>query len=130
MADPTPKEPPAKSLTAADLKATKDKLRKIVVVELAGLGNVHVRSLTGLELDQLEDSMTDDKGKYIPENARAKVVALCACDAGGKPLFPFTPESVKEVGQLDGPTVIQPIYDAAMALNKRRAVDRQSEKKD
>lgn len=138
MADKPADAPTTKpaGLNAADLLATKGKPRKIVPVELPGLGTVYVRSLNGLELDRLEDILHDEKGRFVAENARAKTVCMCACDAAGNPLFPLPADpagavaKVAEVGQLDGPTIIQPIYEAGMALNKRRASDAVAEKKD
>jgi hypothetical protein len=60
---------------------------------------------------------------------RAKVVAACMCDAAGKPLFAFTPADVAEIGAWELP-IVEPVYDAAMKLNRFRASDRAAEKKD
>ena len=82
-----PSTPAPKVLGAADLRAHhKDRPRRVEEVSLPELGgSVYVRHLTALEKDRLDDALTDEKGKPVADNVRAKVFAACACDADGKP---------------------------------------------
>jgi hypothetical protein len=128
-AETTP-APVLKELTAADFRAQKERPRRTEKVEAPELGGfLYVRALTGLELDRLDDALTDDRGKPIVENTRAKYFAMCVSDAAGKALFSFTPAEVAEIGFWDG-DLLNRVYDAAVRLNRRRASDRASEKKD
>jgi hypothetical protein len=119
-----------KQLGAADFRAAKEKPRRVEPVEVPDLGGtVYVRALTALEKDRLDDVLTDDRGRPIADNVRAKVVAMCACDAAGKALFAFTPAEVAEIGSWPL-AVVGPVYDAAMQINRPRAGSRAAEKKD
>lgn len=53
-------------------------------------GEVRLRSLTGSESDEWENSLVRQVGKKQVanmRNARAKLIALCAVDEAGQPLF-------------------------------------------
>lgn len=53
-------------------------------------GEVRLRSLTGSERDEWENSLVRQVGKKQVanmRNARAKLIALCAVDEAGQPLF-------------------------------------------
>jgi len=120
--------PAAKPLTGAELLASRPRtIQPIPVPEMGGV--VYVRSLTGLELDRLDDALTDEKGKYVADNVRAKVIAMCACDAEGQPLFGFKPEDVTAIGNAPFHGAFDAVYEAAMDLNKRRPADRAEAKK-
>lgn len=60
-------------------------------------GDVHVRAISGAERDAFELAITPPHGK--PENIRAHLVVLCACDAEGAPLF--TRADLAAVGALE-----------------------------
>lgn len=122
--------PPAKTLSAADFRRAKELPRKIKPVNVPELGGVvYVRELSALEKDRLDDVLTDDKGKPVNDNFRAKLFATCACDAAGVPLFGLTPAEVAEIGSWPL-SIVEPVYDAASQLNMRRASERATEKKD
>lgn len=81
-------------------------------------GAVRLRTLTGGERDKFEaDSMTMNK-KGTPQmnlvNMRARLVALCAVDEGGKRMF-----SDSEVTRLGSKSAlaINRLFDAARKLN-------------
>lgn len=119
-----------KALSAADFRAAKSLPRRIDPVPVPDLGGVvYVRELSALEKDRLDDSLTDDKGKPVADNMRAKMFAACACDAEGKPLFALAPVDVAEIGGWPM-SIVGPVYEAAMRVNGFRATDRSAEKKD
>jgi hypothetical protein len=122
--------PAPKALTAADFDALKSKPRRVEPVDVPELGGtVYVRMLSAFEKDQLDDALTDERGKPVSDNVRAKVFAACACDATGRAMFAFTPADVAEIGAWEL-AIVEPVYDAAMKLNRFRASDRAAEKKD
>lgn len=126
---PSSTETPAKALSATDFRLLKDRARRTEAVTVAELGGVvHVRELSALEKDRLDDALTDDKGKGIADNVRAKVFAACACDESGAALFGLTPADVAEIGSWPL-AVIDPVYEAGMRINRLRASDRAAEKK-
>lgn len=120
-----------KVLSAADFrekaKALPLRIEQVAVPDLGGV--IYVRQLSALEKDRLDDSLTDDKGKPVTDNVRAKVFAACACDSGGKSLFALAPVDVAEIGGWPN-SVVDPVYEAAMRVNRLRASDRAAEKKD
>lgn len=61
-------------------------------------GNVRIRSISGRQRDDYEQSMVEDRGnsrKINMRNARAKLVVLCAVDESGARLF--TPEDLNKL---------------------------------
>lgn len=53
-------------------------------------GDVRIRSITGRQRDDYEQSMVEQRGndrKLNMRNARAKLIVLCAVDEDGRPLF-------------------------------------------
>jgi hypothetical protein len=73
-------------LSADEILAADDRRYEIVPVPEWN-GEVRVRSLTGRERDNFELSLQDGKKGNTKENFRARLVALCAVDADGKPIF-------------------------------------------
>lgn len=67
--------------------------RKYEIVQVPEWGpdaEVRIRSLTGTERDEYEESLLSQrngKAKAVLRNYRAKLVALCAVDENGAPLF-------------------------------------------
>lgn len=100
------------SILAADDLKTED----VDVPEWGG--SVRLRMLTGGERDKFEaDSMKTNK-KGNPEmnlvNMRARLVALCAVDEGGKRMFGDS--EVTKLGA-KAATAINRLFDAARKLN-------------
>lgn len=72
----------------AILAANDIRIERVAVPEWGG--DVLVRGLTGAERDAFEATVTEIKGKkvaYHLENYRARFVALCIVDEGGKRIF-------------------------------------------
>lgn len=80
-------------------------------------GEVRLRSLSGSERDEYENSLVHQVGnKQVTNarNARAKLVALCAVDAAGVPLF--EPRDVIKLGSKSS-AALQRLFDAACRMN-------------
>ena len=80
-------------------------------------GEVRLRSLSGAERDQYEAGLTRQVGntqKIDARNARAKLVALSACDENGQPVF--DPKDVIGLGNKSS-AALQRLFDAAMRLS-------------
>ncbi len=78
---------------------------------------VYVRILSGAERDAFEEGSLVRKGKKREtslQDARARLVELAACDAGGKPLF--RKGDAKWLTQKNG-AVLTRIFAEAMKLN-------------
>lgn len=60
-------------------------------------GHVFVRTLTGLERDQIEAAVVGDGEQKNLHNLRAKIISLAAVDAEGKRLFSF--QEAEQLGQ-------------------------------
>lgn len=83
--------------------------------------SVRIRGLSAIARDQFEATYLvrlnpdgkPDEG-FVPTNIRAPLVALCAIDADGKPLF--TEEDVADLQQLDG-AAIDKLYRVAARLS-------------
>lgn len=75
-------------------------------------GSVCVRPLTAGELDELQ--LTLGKEGKQDHNYRGRVVALCACDPDGNPLF--TEADAPRIAALDAPPVNR-VFEAAQRLN-------------
>lgn len=80
-------------------------------------GDVRVRTLTGAERDQYEaDSIRTSKGKREVNlsNLRARLVAMCAVDEAGQPLFERG--DVLKLGQKSA-AALERVFEAAATLN-------------
>lgn len=118
-----------KLLTANDILAAKDTKIELVDVPEWG-GAVHVRQFTAAQRDEFDALLFPNPDEADPKpdtsNLRAKVVALAACDANGRPLF--TLEQLEQIAaKSDAP--VSRIYEAAARLNRLRKSDRDAEKK-
>lgn len=86
-------------------------------------GKVHVRTLSSVERDQWEESLVETRGKKRDvnlRNARAKLVALAACDADGAAIFVHA--DVEALGQRNA-AAMDRIYAAAAKLSGIREED-------
>ena len=81
-------------------------------------GTVRVRGLTGTERDAYEASIVSLRGDgsqhFTLQNARARLVALCACDEAGERIF--TDKDVKELG-LKSAVALERVFDAARRVS-------------
>ena len=80
-------------------------------------GTVRLRTLTGGERDKFESDMVDQRGKNNKlnlVNVRARLVALCAVDEGGKRMF-----GDSEVSKLGAKraSILDKLFVAAQKLN-------------
>jgi len=76
-------------LSADQILAADDRKYEVVPVPEWG-GDVRLRSLTGAELDEFENSMERTVGNKVVRdvrNVRAKLIAMSAVDASGQLLF-------------------------------------------
>ena len=90
---PKPTTPPAKlNLSREAIKAADD--RKLVPLDVPEWGGtVYIRTLTGREMDLLQQTTVKTKGKNVTENLanfRARVAIACVTDDAGKDLFLVT----------------------------------------
>jgi hypothetical protein len=79
-------------------------------------GEVRVRSITGAERDRWESSLMKGRGRDRQmnlDNARARLVALCAVDEAGKPLF--RPEDIGALGRRNA-RAIDRVFEAGKRL--------------
>lgn len=109
-----------KALSAAEILAADDLKREWVDVPEWG-GGVYVRSMPGLALDRYELAQLsrrkvekDGSAKFNLDNVRAELVALCACDEKGEPLF--TLEQVEALGKKSG-SALGRVATVAQRLN-------------
>lgn len=79
-------------------------------------GKVFVRTITAAERDEYEDGFA----KGTMRNARARLVVMAACDAGGNPIF--TAEDVEAVGKQPA-TVISRLWYEARTLSVGEGVE-------
>lgn len=102
-------------LSKQDILAANDlKTEEVHVPEWGG--SVLVRTLSGRERDEFEQSTVDHKnGKPNLENFRAKLVAMCVVDENGQRLF----QTKAEVAMLGNKSVaaLQRIFNKAQELN-------------
>lgn len=83
--------------SAQDL-LTKGATRRVMPVEVPGIGTYHVRSLTEAERAKVErDSRSDDDQRSV----LSRLIQLCACDAKGNRLFRDDAETLEQIGNLD-----------------------------
>ncbi len=88
-------------------------------------GAVYVRVMSGRERDQFEIATMPTTGGTL-ENLRARLVALCACDAEGVRLF--TDADAGALGDLEG-AALDRVFAVARRVNKLTAEDIEAEKK-
>lgn len=80
-------------------------------------GEVRMRSLTGADRDEYENSLVQQVGNKTvsnARNARAKLIALCAVDETGTPLF--TKADVIKLGSKNS-GALQRLFDVAARMN-------------
>lgn len=80
-------------------------------------GTVRVRGLTGLERDEFEATLLDQKGKKAKvdmRNARARLVSLATIDESGKRIF--SSEHVVILGTKSA-AALNRVYDVAARLS-------------
>lgn len=87
---------------------------------------VYVRSLRACELDELQFVWADEKEREQDPNYRGRLVALCACDEAGAPLF--GEHQAAQLAQLDV-ALVDPIVEAAQKLNGLSAREKESLRK-
>ena len=73
-------------LTREQILAADDLGFEVVPVPEWG-GSVRIRALSGVERDRFEAEISGNGKKLRLDNVRAKLVATCAVDADGQPLF-------------------------------------------
>lgn len=108
------------SLTRDQILEADDLERQEVEVPEWG-GSVWVRSMTGLERDKFETTLTNGKDKGVNlQNIRARLVGLCSVDDGGARLF--TDDDVKLLGKKSA-KALDRVFDVAQRLNGLRNED-------
>lgn len=104
-------------LTREQILGADDRLIETVAVPEWG-GEVLVRRVSAGERDKLEASMVVQSGRRRTvslENTRARIVALCVCDAEGRPLFS---ESDVEALAAKSAAAMERVFDHARAMNR------------
>lgn len=79
-------------------------------------GEVRLRSITGRQRDEYEQSMIQQSGsdrRVNLRNARAKLIILCAVDEDGRPLF--TSEDLTALGRKNAKPLDR-LFEAAQKL--------------
>ena len=89
--------------------------------------DVRVASMTALQRDRWEAAVIRFRGDggEMNESVRALVVAYCAVDENGEPVF--SAEDVERLGKKDG-AALDRVFEAAAGLNKLRASDAEEAK--
>jgi hypothetical protein len=100
------------ALTRDDFLTRFDVRADLRQVDLPDGSHVFIRLLTGAGADAFGAASLK-----TPELARATLVAACACDAAGQPLFALT--DAKRVAELPN-RVLSPIVDAVISHNGLR----------
>lgn len=103
-------------LSADQILGADDRKYEVVAVPEWG-GDVRLRSLSGSERDEYENSLVQQIGnKQVTNarNARAKLVALCAVNENGTPLFDKA--DVIKLGSKSS-AALQRLFDAACRMN-------------
>jgi hypothetical protein len=110
-----------------DLLTTKESILSIQDTEIEKIyvkpwkASVYVRTVGSREWDAWEISLTNEKsGKISMQNFRARLAAMCLCDADGKPIF--TEKDAKELGN-KSKIAMDIIMEAAKRLNGVTAED-------
>lgn len=83
-------------------------------------GEVYIRTMTGTERDQFEQSLAISKDKLNLANIRARLCALAICDEDGNRLF--TDSEIEALGQKSA-AALDRIFEVAQRLNKIGAKD-------
>jgi len=105
-------------LSADDLKkACKPNIK---TVNVAGLGEVCVRTMTLRDRDSYEKAAMDAGGK-LPEDWRSEYLSRCLCDADGTLLFPGR-DGVEALKELNS-SAFAVLFDVAMKHNKMTEAD-------
>lgn len=102
-------------LTADQILTADDRRFEVVPCPEWG-GDVRLRSLSGAERDDFEAKSLKGKGKDATvnlRNVRARLVALCAVDSDGLPLF--QPSQVMKLGEKNA-AVLSRLYDKASEM--------------
>lgn len=106
----------SKILTADEILGADDiRIESVEVPEWGG--TVCVRGMTGAERDSYETTLLVMRGKTQElnlNNARAKLVALCACDESGKRIF--EDDQVKALGKKSA-SALDRVFQAAQRLS-------------
>jgi hypothetical protein len=105
------------ALLNKDLILAADDLQTVDVDVPEWGGSVRLRTLTGGERDKFESDMIDQRGKSNKMNLvnlRARLVALCAIDEGGKRMF--GDNEVTKLGAKSA-AVLDRLFQAAQELN-------------
>jgi hypothetical protein len=100
-----------------DAILTADDMKTIDIEVPEWGGDVRLRTLTGGERDKFESDMIDQRGKNNKMNLvnlRARLVALCAVDEGGKRMF--GDNEVTKLGSKNA-AVLDKLFTAAQKLN-------------
>lgn len=100
-----------------------------VCVPLPALGPdacVYVRALRAAELDELQFLWRAEADREDDPNYRGRLVALCACDEAGNPLY--GEHQAAALAQLDAP-LVDPIVEAAQKLNGLSPKEKESLRK-
>lgn len=77
-------------------------VRRFAVVEIEGLGNVRIRSMTELERSRLEASIRDKKGNLSSSrmvDLKCRMIVDSVVDENGNPLF--TNRDIDQIRQQD-----------------------------
>lgn len=79
-------------------------------------GTVRLRSISGRQRDEFEQSLLEQRGnerKINMRGARAKLIILCAVDESGQPLF--TADDLRALGAKNAKPIDR-LFDAAQKL--------------
>lgn len=94
-------------------------LEKVSVPEWGAAGDkVYVRLMTGAQRDVWEAGIflrKQQSEEFVFDNMRARLVAMCACDEKGEPIF--RPDQVEALGRKSS-VALKRIYEVARRLNK------------
>lgn len=114
-----------KRLTAEDILGA-PRLKPVAVEVPEWGGVVFVRSLRAAELDELQFLWRSEAEREEDPNWRGRLVALCACDEQGRPLFGEHQASL--VAQLDV-APLDRVFEAAQKLNGLSAKEKEAVRK-
>lgn len=109
-------------LTKEGILAVDDIKYSVVDVPEWG-GSIRLKTMSGAERDSFDQLMLENRGpdkKANIQNFRARLVAFCACDSEGKPIF--APNDISKLGSKSG-IALDRLADAASKLNALSKVD-------
>jgi hypothetical protein len=92
----------------------------IKTLEVPGLGEVCIRTMSLRDRDSYEKAAMDAGGK-LPEDWRSEYLSRCLCDAEGTLLFPGR-EGVETLKSLDS-TAFSRLFDQALRHNRMTEAD-------